>query len=426
VIRSGDDYAIAANVSVHLDELQRFVTAPVRERLEDLTARDQELAQAIRENFAHVQRRRAVASAVHGETLTVDSLSLQVTKTREELTGLSDDDRAILDAKPSYDETDEVTSSWIRRADQAAQELDRCKAALGQLRSQVRSVTARDLPEKAVLDDLSREINDLLSAAESAVSEAASQFAAGVGNGSVVAALTDQWRQGHAAFTERYNGATTRSSAHASRLAELNALEERRRELQQSLDIQREALAASGNPEARHAELRSQWHTLQRERTETLAQQCQQLTELSNGLIRATVRTGAGAAELQARFKDVVRGSNVRGARIEAFLDDVAAASDPLAAWHASLDELEALVLAQGDPAASPGAPTTALKAFASGDVDKIAARVTPEVILDLSLLRLDDHPVFEYRTKEGEHIRRLSRSSWKFGDGGPGVIVTQ
>lgn len=394
-----------SNVSVHLDELQRFVTTPVRDRLEDLAARDQELARAIRENFVHVQRRRAVAQAVHRDALTVDSLALQVVNMREGFTGLSDDDRAILGAKASYDEVDGAASSWMRRADQAREELDRCKATLDRLTSDLRAGSASDLPEKPVLADLRQGISDLLSAAENSVGEAAARLAAGMDEGSAVANLHETWRHGYAAFGERYEAAMARSSAHASKLGELNVMEERRRELQQSLDVQREDLESFGDPEARHAELRSQWYALQRERTEMLAQQCAQLTALSDGLIRATVRGGAGTAGLQARFKDVVRGSSVRGAKIEAFLDSVAAGPDPLLAWHAALDELEKLVLAEGDPAATPDAPVTALTAFATGDLDKIVARVTPEVILDLSLLGLDDHPVFEYRTKEGEHI---------------------
>jgi type III restriction enzyme len=62
-------------------------------------------------------------------------------------------------------------------------------------------------------------------------------------------------------------------------------------------------------------------------------------------------------------------------------------------------------VLADGDPVAVPDALTTAVRVFGTDDLDKTIARATPETILDLSLLGLDDRPIFEYRTKEGEYI---------------------
>jgi chromosome segregation protein len=424
-----------SNVSVDLEELQRFVTAPIRERLELLGARDSEFARAIRENFAHVQRQRALSKAVHRETLTVDSLAQQVVSMREGLSGLSDGDREILATKPSYDDAEAIAKSWMRRADQAREDLDRCTAALAQLTSGPPRVGSPDLAEKALLDELTGEIGQLLVAAEQAVVAAAASLAAGFDEGSAVAAVLDTWQQRHAAFGERYDEAMARSSAHASKLDELTALEERRRELQQSLDVQRDELRSIGDPGARHYELRAEWHALQRERTDLLARQCAKLTELSDGLIRATVHAGAGTAGLQERFKNVVRGSNLRGARIEKFLDDVAAAEDPLAAWHAALDELEAIVLAEGDPAATPAAPATALKAFAADELPKIIARVTPETILELSLLGLDDHPVFEYRTKEGEYIAFGDASAGQqatallrvlLNQGGPPLIIDQ
>jgi putative AbiEii toxin of type IV toxin-antitoxin system/AAA domain-containing protein len=424
-----------SSVGVDLEELQRFVTAPIRERLEDLNARDLELARAIRENFAQVQRQRTIASAVHRDALTADSLAQQVTSMREGLSGLSDDDREILATKPSYDDADGLVRGWMRRADQARTDLEQCRAALAQLTSDLPATGSAGLPEKEVLDDLRREIGELLVAAEKAVASAADSLAAGVDDGSAVASLNDKWSSSYGAFGERYDAAMARSSAHTSKLEELNVLEERRRELQHSLDIQREELKSFGDPGARHLHLRSQWHALQRERTDLLAQQCAHLTRLSEELIRATVHAGAGTDGLQERFKSVVRGSNLRGAKIDAFLEDVAAAPDPLEAWHAALDELEALVIAEGDPAATQGAPVTALKAFAPDELDKIVARVTPETILDLSLLGLDDHPVFEYRTKEGEHIDFADASAGQqatallrvlLNQGGPPLVIDQ
>jgi chromosome segregation protein len=424
-----------SNVSVDLDELQRFVTWPIREKLEDLDVRELELTQAIRENFVQVQRQRTAANAVHRDSLNVDSLSLQVANLRERLSGLSTEDREILAAKSGYDEADGLAKGWIRGADQAQEDLNRCKTSLVQLASNLRSARPSDLPGKVVLDDLRRELGDLLTAAESAVREASEKFTSGLGEGSRVAELRATWSQEHAEFGDQYQAAMARSSTHTSKLDELNMIEERRRLLQEALDSQREQLKSFGDPGSRHAELRSQWHALQRERTDILAQQCTQLTALSDGVIRATVHANAGTDVQLEQFKNVVRGSNLRGAKIEAFLELVGAEEDPLAAWHAALDELEVLVLADCDPAAVPDALTTAVRVFGNDDLDKIIARTTPETILDLSLLGLDDRPIFEYRTKEGEYISFADASAGQqatallrvlLNQGGPPLIIDQ
>jgi type III restriction enzyme len=101
----------------------------------------------------------------------------------------------------------------------------------------------------------------------------------------------------------------------------------------------------------------------------------------------------------------MVKGSNLRGNKIENFLEGVTRSDDPLDAWHKALDELELLAGSREDPGAKPEAPKSALKIFTESDLERIANRVTPEKLLELCLAGLDDHPVFEYRTKEGEYI---------------------
>jgi chromosome segregation protein len=424
-----------SSVGVDLEELQRFVTAPIRDLLEALWARDRELAGAIRENFAHVQRQRAVTNAVHRDALTVDSLVQQVKSMREGLSGLSQDDRETLATKPSYDDADALAKGWLRRVSQAREELDRCNAALSKLTSGLPAADSSDLPQAKLLGDLRRKVGELLKTAEKGVAKVAADLASGSDPGSTVVTLSDTWNHRHAEFGERYDAAMTRSSTHRSKLDELDVLEERRRDLQHSLDIEREELTSLGDPGARHTELRAQWHALQLERTGLVESQCVELTDLSDGLIRAKVHADTGTDSLQEHFKNVVRGSSLRGSKIETFLDDVAAADDPIAAWHTALDELEALVLAEGDPAATPDAPVTALKAFAPDDLTKIVGRVTPETILELCLLGLDDRPLFEYRTKEGEHIDFADASAGQqatallrvlLSQGGPPLIVDQ
>ncbi|MDQ3030375.1 MAG: hypothetical protein M3R09_10190, partial [Actinomycetota bacterium] len=114
-----------SDVGIRPDELTRFVTAPIQDRLDELDARRDELAAAIRENFVHLQRVRTLERAIGRDKLSIASLEQQATAVRETLGGLSDDDQEVLRAKPAYDEGDALVNSWIRRAQQAIDELER-------------------------------------------------------------------------------------------------------------------------------------------------------------------------------------------------------------------------------------------------------------------------------------------------------------
>jgi type III restriction enzyme len=394
-----------SSVGIRLEELQRFVTGPIRPELDELAIQDADLARDIRENFVQVQRQRALEVEVHRDEFTASSLDQQVAQIRETLSGLSDDDRSTLADKSRFDEGEALVKAWRRRAEQVQTELSEVSSSLDRLTTDLPMWDGGDLPEVDLLAELKRRLEEVLRFARSATETAAEELKREIAPGSEVAALEEKWQSAFDDFSKQYDQATKRSSTHASRLDELQELETRSAELQRSLQARQEELAAFQDPASRHAVLRKDWNDVQRKRTELIGVRCDLLTTLSDGLIRADVRKGAGTARLEEEFREMVKGSNLRGTKIEKFLAEVAQANDPLAAWHEALDELELIAASRDDPSANPIAPQSALKVFTEADLDRITNRVTPEKVLELCLAGLDDHPVFEYRTKEGEYI---------------------
>jgi type III restriction enzyme len=394
-----------SSVGIRLEELQRFVTGPIRPELEELSIRDADLARDIRENFVHVQRQRALEVEVHRDEFTASSLDQQVAQIRETLSGLSEDDRATLADKVRYDEAEGLVRTWRRRIEQMQAELSSVTSSLDRLAADLPTTSGKDLPEADLLTELRNRLEEVLRDTQTAVASAETAVIRDAGPDSEVSGLEKKWESTFKDFSERYEQATKRSSAHASRLEELQELETRNAELQRSLQAHRDELAAFQDPVSRHSSLRGEWNEVQRQRTELIAARCDLLTELSDGLIRANVKEGAGTTRLEDGFREMVKGSNLRGNKIENFLEGVTRSDDPLDAWHKALDELELLAGSREDPGAKPEAPKSALKIFTESDLERIANRVTPEKLLELCLAGLDDHPVFEYRTKEGEYI---------------------
>jgi chromosome segregation protein len=394
-----------SNVGIRLEELQRFVTGPIRSDLERLELKDADLARDIRENFVQVQRQRSLEVEVHRDELTATSLGQQIGQIRETLSGLSDEDRETMATKGGFDEVDGLVENWLGRASQARQELADAAESLERLMAGFPAMERDDLPEATVANELRKLLTDSIDSARRDVLAAEAQIASALADGSEAAALKEAWEKSYADFDTRYDEATQRSSTHASKLKELRDLEGRHTEMERSLRNRREELTAFQDPASRHAMLRTEWIAIQGERTALLATRCHLLTELSDYLIRADVRKGAGTSRLEEGFRTMVKGSNLRAKKTEDFLATISSSEDPLAAWHEALDELEVLAVAEGDPSAKPEPPTSALKAFTDTDLKRVVGRVKPEMLLELSLAGLDDHPVFEYRTREGEYI---------------------
>jgi type III restriction enzyme len=395
-----------SSVSVRVDELTRFVTTPIRETLDAIAAKESDLAARTRENFVHVQRRRALERSIARDEVLATSLAQQAQSMREGLEAVTPEDRAVLAEKPKYDAADRAVSGWVRRLERVQEAAEEYASTISRLAAEItptpdpETVAHRDL-----LVSIEGALNDVLSDAARLVGEAESKArAADATDGSLGKLLAD-WQAKKTAFSEQYASAIERSAAHRSKLDELAKLEDRRREVQNGLDEQNEDLAGLGEPAKKHADYRREWRDLQAERTTAIEGECASLTSLSGGLIRARVLRSAGLDLLHERFKSAITGSNVRAAKAETFMKDIADAAEPLAAWEEAMDELEAVLLASDDPGAGPTILKTALKRFKTEEVEKMAALLTPEGVLELKLLPMDDHPAFEYQTKDGEYI---------------------
>jgi len=423
-----------SDVGVDLDELTRFVTAPILDQLEDLDRREAELATAIRENFVHLQRSRSLRRAIARDRLAHDSLGLQAAAIRDGLGGLSEDDQAVLRSKPGWDQGEAIIADWFKRLEQATQEIEQAAANVGRLSAGVAADVDLEIPEHQALAAIQAEVLTLIGGAQAGLAAALATLRDGAQPQSPFKAQEARWSARYAQFGLEYQEAANRSTAHAEKLDELASLEARRRDFTQSLDNHTQELELLGAPAVSHESLRAEWRAMQVERTALLAEQCDTLTGLSDQLISATIRPSAGTTAQEARFKAEVQGSGVRSVKIETFLASIATASDPLEAWHTALDELESLVLADDDHGAGP-TTSTKLTAFAATDLTKIVSKLTPEGILELSLMRLDDRPVFEYRAKEGEHIAFEDASAGQqatallrvlLNQGGPPLVIDQ
>ena len=102
-----------SDVSVRIEELSQFITAPIRSDLNRIDRSLADGAERIRQTYAVRQRERALEKQLRERALEETSLQEQANSLRRSLTGLSQDDRDLLDKGPLYDAADQTVESWL-------------------------------------------------------------------------------------------------------------------------------------------------------------------------------------------------------------------------------------------------------------------------------------------------------------------------
>lgn len=403
-----------SSVSVRLDELTRFVTAPIRQ---DLDAKNQQIvavSDRLRQNYASLQRGRSIKQAAERNELDIKSLTDQADHIRSSLAGLSPEDQQILDDRPRVDASRQTAKRWLGvpvRVEEAA------TIALDALDSidDMHGGLPAGVPDR--LNDPIREIHRTgvealheLRAAVATPLVAYKQASAPLAPDGDLAAVLDHTL---AELDMVYTAVKHRSTSHREQLDQLTAIEERRTLLADELAKVRQELQSLGDPDARQVALRRELMTLTADRSALLSAQCATVTELSQGLLNAQIVRGRGFSDVRARFNALSAGSNIRGSKRDALFENLAEESNPLETREAVLGELEQLLLVpEGTDFTSELSPTLTRLGIGLADQQRLRVRMSVDAWLDLTLTPIRDEPVFRYQTRESEFIPFASASA--------------
>ncbi|MBZ9823210.1 TrlF family AAA-like ATPase [Mesorhizobium sp. CA4] len=393
-----------SDVSVRLDELLRFITTPIKAQLGGIDSRLGEQAAIVRERYSARERKRALDANKAQRELARQSLDQQAAEIRKRLTGLSDEDRKLIDDAPRYQEAERHTAGWSAGLGGAIEVVRQARQRIEQTKSTMRPAPA--LAEAPELGEISAEVVKALDASLTFLAQAQTGLSQAISHSDDLSGPWAAWRARLADFNARYLAASERSSVHAQRLKELAAIEKQIAEQQGEIDRLAAQISALAEADAQSDSARAQIVALRNTRADLLAERCQELSERSNGLIRARINRGANFAEFIETFQDAVRGSKIRASKFEALAELLSA--DPLPSHAALLADLEALAVhhdVHGGDAELPPTPFLGQLDFGTADAQRIAGVLTQSSWLRLSLVYPADVPVFEYRAKENDYI---------------------
>jgi type III restriction enzyme len=365
-------------------------------------------AERIRQSYATRRRRRALEQTIQTRELEAKSLSEQADALRAALTGLSDDDRALLDRGKVFDAANQTAEGWkdgIRSIEQGIAGLQR---AVNTASTQLAPIPAD--PPSTALTEAHAEYRALLDESTTALNTLAERAAQLMRPSPPAGPLTpwQQWEAELATFKASYDAAVRKSSSHTEKLQQLQTIEAQALKLSREIVQLREELRVLSETESSYLSDRHAWQELLGERDRLFDAQCSALTTNSGQSIRARVKRFAAADDFSVLLKQALSGSRLQGNKIEMIGESIISAPKPDEHWNAILDDLEKL--AEHDPERDgaerrPETATLSSIGLSATDLDRIDRTLKPEQWLSLSLTPIKSVPIFEYQSREAEYI---------------------
>lgn len=394
-----------SSVAIRKDELERFVTSPISDKLAEIARQEADMCGRLRENYGALERHRALTAEVRLSELRLASLRDQAEALRAGLAGLSEADRRTLDGKPAHDDARATERAWV---DRLAVARDTIQGAITAAAAAREATALPDAPAhlQPLLTDVHTAVVNALNEFEATLTSARADLDSNAAPGSALDTARTALSATLDAFDAEYAAVKARSTAHEARLEQLTDLEKQQQNLISLLDRQRRDLHGLGRPLERHLELRRELLAVRESRTAALIAQCNSLTTASGSLISAELAVGRGFVDVSARFKALIAGSHVRAAAVDLFFDQLTSDDDPLSTWELVLTELESLLeLAPDATIRTQDTPTLSRLGFDIVNQKRILPTLSPDTWLELSLMPIADQPHLRYRAKEGEYI---------------------
>jgi chromosome segregation protein len=401
-------------VGARLDELRRFVHTPIQGNLDVLEEEIGSVVGYLRAQFERVVRQRVLQRDIGAHDIELSSVKEQLVALRSSLKGLSEEDQKLIARQGHY----ELEQRFIQSLERDA------AAALSTLRTAVEELNRVPTP---VGSNSNQENLETLQRAHSALKQWSHEAQKAVST--LLDAFTEPfegkplaqyfesisaWKEKRATHRTEYEQAKQRAAAHEETLHQIHNLEERLAEINEAADRKKQSLSRLGDPVTEFSESRAHLRTLYRRRAGLLETQCKALTGRPQSRLKATVLRAADIEPLAANMRELLKGTRTRGERVDALMQQITIAADPLIGgdpadlWHTILDELYEFAWTKVEDEALtqlPPSPNLDAAEFSRRDKLALARQLEPAAWLELMLFDLKDLPVFEYEVRENDFI---------------------
>ena len=397
-----------SSVGVSIEELKRLIYSPVRQKLAEYDAQYEKTGIDIKACYEKRLQKKLMNTDIEKNDLELESLTEQVEKLRKELKGISEEDSKTIAIHEDFEVFQQLLEGWNSEMISASESIDSVVQELASFPTPLPMESKLPDAEQALVKQIYGEVSRVFSDVKSSLEGLSKKLNGESGALDKFYTLTDSWHVMTTQHDQQYELAKEKSSSQETTLNQIRKLEERSREVRKSLAGKKQQVAKAGDPETKFETLKQEWISAHRERADLLASQCAQLERLSDNNLRATLGRGKGIAELEETLRTMLYGSNIRKDKIQAVCDLVVKSPDAIHAWHDILLEFEVVAYLDSKGVKGnklPSTPFLTSAGFMPNDIQKIIDKINAGNWIDLFLIELDDLPLFEYRTREGEYI---------------------
>ncbi|MFZ5391895.1 MAG: TrlF family AAA-like ATPase [Patescibacteria group bacterium] len=386
-----------SRVGDRIDELKRFVELPIKQELDRVRSEIRDTEAKIRSSYGDLIRRKEIDTEIEKNAVEIASLTEQLTGLRKSLKGLSEDDQRTIDQKAKFDNEEAIIENLKNELETTQAHVDNLAKTLASEKGENEDV---DLENKVLIGNIQAKYASKFSEVEAGVTALSNLFNP--------ASLNDinteikVWKNLKERFDKKYEAAKAAAKVNQQQLDQIQTIEKRIGILKKAQAEKRNAVMALGDPEKTYKELRKKWDEIHSQKVSALETQCVQFTTLSDGLIKADIKSSLNTKALTQQFKAAFTGMNIKEEKIEKICQSIVGAADPIAEWNGILEELEKLALHSVDgPDGMPDTHILSKCGFIENERTRIATNFNSTKWIELSVAELEFNPKFSYCTNK-------------------------
>ncbi len=387
-----------SDVGVKTEELKRFIEQPIVGRLDTLKFQLSETGLKLKSSYSQLIRKKEVQQEIDNFNLESQSLNTQVDNIRKSLKGISDADQATINKKSKYEIEQTIVSNtrneltvFEGKADELLKLLELYPEPLG---------SVDEIENKLLIQNISGEVDAKFVEIKAAATSLKNIFSAE--SLKKLNAYLNEWKEKKEAFEIAYEVAKGNSQSSQQQLQEIQRIEKRISEINKIISDRKLLLKEIGNPETEFSSQKQNWERYHTEKIQLLNEQAVKFTELSKNLIKAEVTKSINLQPLKSQLKNIFEGTRIREERIDAIVDDIKQAENPIKQYTAIIDEFKLLAelkVSEDKTLKIPETPILTSCGFTEEHKSKICTKINSDNWLLLSANELEFNPEFYYRT---------------------------
>jgi len=397
-----------SDVSVRVEELLRLISTPVRTEISKIEQKLSERANIVRQAFMRKQRLHNLYLLLKQREIEENSLHQQVTMVKEFLSGLSEEDKNILEQGKRYDAASVLMQLYAARVSGFADDL---RGIISNIKTHLENQSPPETDQG--FDNVTNAFNEYKKYFESSQTSLLQL----INSAETMLIRSDReatanpwiaWNKQLSAFKVIYQAALDKSSSQKEKMEQLRSLDDKLIKYRQETSKLAEEMRILADANEKYLAAVNDWTALNEERDSLLNDQCELLTANSGNSIRAYVRRYADASEFINLFRQILSGSRFQSSKLENIQLKLDNSDKPSTLWRNILADLELLALFDADRDGIKNKPETKILCkigFNENDIDKISRFLNSDNWINLSLTPCKSIPVFEYRSREGEYI---------------------